>query len=810
MPEKIEKREITEELRESYLDYAISVIVSRALPDVRDGLKPVHRRILYAMLEDGLRSDAKFRKCATVIGSVLGRYHPHGDIAVYDALVRMAQDFSLRYPLVQGQGNFGSIDGDSAAAYRYTESRLSKIAEELLVDIEKETVDWQPNYDNTRLEPKVLPAKFPNLLVNGTMGIAVGMATNIPPHNLGEVTEAAIYLIDNPKAEIKDLTKFIPGPDFPTGGSIYGKSLAEIYALGKGSVMMQATAEIQEHKENQFDIVVTEIPYQVNKSELIVKIAELVQEKKIEGIRDVRDESDKEGLRIVIELKNDASPQKILNFLYKHTDLQKNFYLNMLALENGLQPQVMSLKDILSAWIKHRQEVVRRRTEFDLKKAEEREHILTGLVKALETIDEVIATIKKSKDRETAHQNLVKGFKLSDLQATAILEMKLQTLAALERQKLENELEEKKKLIAEFQFILKNPKEILSLIKRELTELKKTFDEPRKTKIISSEAKEFQEEDFIPQEDTIITLSKANYIKRLSADHFRTQKRGGKGLIGFELKEEDFVTQILAAQSHDNVLFFTDRGRVFQTKAYEIPQASRVAKGKSIYNFLDLAPNESINAIISYPEKHGAAFLVMATKNGFIKKTPLNDFANIRRNGLIVIKLKKDDLLKWVKLSAGPDELILTTALGQAIRFPEKQVRSMGRAASGVKAIKLKKDDFVSGLDIIKGENPKLKTKNLKLLVVMANGFAKQTLLKQYKIQNRAGSGIKTAKITPKTGPIIASQIIDGAEEILAISAKGQILKTKISSIRLAGRATQGVKIMNLDPGDKLVGVITI
>ena len=809
MPEKIEKKEITEELRESYLDYAISVIVSRALPDVRDGLKPVHRRILYAMLEDGLRNDAKFRKSATVIGSVLGRYHPHGDIAVYDALVRMAQSFSLRYPLVNGQGNFGSIDGDSAAAYRYTEARLSKIAEELLVDIEKETVDWQPNYDNTRLEPKVLPAKFPNLLINGTMGIAVGMATNIPPHNLKEVAEAAVYLIDNPKAEIKDLIKFIPGPDFPTGGLIYAKSMAETYALGKGAITMQATAEIQEQRSNQFDIVVTEIPYQVNKSELIVKMAELVQEKKIEGIRDIRDESDKEGLRIVIESKNDANPQKILNFLYKHTDLQKDFHLNMLALIDGLQPRVMSLKDILEAWIKHRQEVIKKRTEFDLKKAEERAHILTGLVKALDSIDEIIATIKKSKDRETAHQNLVKRFKFSDLQTTAILEMKLQTLAALERQKLEDELKEKKKLIAKLQFILKNPKEILALIKTELTELKEIYNEPRKTKIINSEVKEFRDEDLIPQEDTIITLSQGNYIKRLAPANFRSQKRGGKGLIGFELKEEDFVTQILAAKSHDNALFFTDRGRVFQTKAYEIPEASRTAKGKSIYNFLDLSPNEQINAIISYPDAHGAAFLVMATKNGFIKKTSLDDFANIRRNGLIAIKLKKDDFLNWVKLSSGKDGIILTTGLGQAIRFPEKQVRSMGRTASGVKAIRLKKQDSVSGFDIIK-ENLKFKILNLKLLVVMANGFAKQTLLKQYKLQNRAGQGIKTAKITAKTGPIIASRIIDEAEEILAISAKGQILKTEISTIRLAGRATQGVKIMNLDPGDKLVGIITI
>ncbi len=711
--------------------------------------------------------------------------------------------------MINGQGNFGSIDGDSAAAYRYTEAKLSKIAEELLNDIEKETVDWQPNYDNTRLEPKVLPAKFPNLLVNGTMGIAVGMTTNIPPHNFGEIAEAATYLIDNPQAEIKDLIKFVPGPDFPTGGYIYNKSMAETYALGKGSVTMQAAAEIHERREKQYDIVITEIPYQVNKSELIIKMAELVQDKKIEGIRDIRDESDREGLRIVIELKNDSNPQKVLNFLYKHTDLQKDFHLNMLALVNGIQPRVMSLKDILSAWIKHRQEIIKKRTEFELKKAEERAHILTGLVKALDAIDEVIATIKKSKDRETARENLIKKFKFSDLQANAILEMKLSTLAALERQKLEDELKEKKKLIAELQFILKNPKEILSIIKTELTELKTNFNEPRRTKIINTEVKEYHEEDLIPQEDAIITLSQGNYIKRLAPDNFKTQKRGGKGIIGFELKEEDFIIQILATKSHDNVLFFTDRGRVFQTKAYEIPEASRTAKGKSIYNFLDLSPNEQISAIISYSEADSSAFLLMATRQGFIKKTPLGDFANIRRNGLIVIKLKKDDLLKWVKLSSGKDEIILTTALGQAIRFPEKQVRSMGRTASGVKAIRVKKQDFVSGLDMIK-ESQKANLKNQKLLVITEKGFGKQTLLTQYKVQNRAGSGIKTAKITAKTGPIIASQIIDEAEEVLAISAKGQILKTKIDSIRLAGRATQGVKIMNLDPGDKLVGMITV
>lgn len=805
----IEKREITSELRESYLDYAMSVIVSRALPDVRDGLKPVQRRILWAMWETGLKAGAKLRKSAAVVGEVMKSYHPHGDSSIYDALTRMIQDFSLRYPLVEGQGNWGSVDGDNAAAMRYTECRLSKISEELLVDIEKETVDWIPNYDASVQEPKVLPAKLPNLLLNGSVGIAVGMATSIPPHNLGEVTDAILHLIDNPKAAPEDLLKFIQGPDFPTGAIIYDKkAILEAYTSGRGPITSRAVAEIKERPGSKaaFDIVITEIPYQVNKAELIIKIAELVQNKKIEGIRDVRDESDKDGLRIVIEIKNDSAPQKILNQLYNHTDLQKDFHLNMIALVDGLQPQVMSVKDILSSYVSHRQNVVRRRVEFDLKKAEERAHILMGLSKALSVIDKVIETIKKSDNKEEAHRNLVKNFKLSEIQATAILEMKLQTLAALEQQKIEDELIEKKKLISELQILLKNPEKILKVIKDELAELKNKYADARRTKVVASGLKEFREEDLIPQEETIITFSESGYIKRLPPGAFRSQKRGGKGLIGSEVAEEDFLTHLISAKTHDNILFFTDRGRAFQTKVWEIPQGGRTAKGKPIHNFLEIPTQEAVKAIIGYPDdknKKDGDYLVMLTKNGMVKKTALQDFENVRRTGIIAIKLKKGDLLKWVKMSSGGDEIIITTSHGQAIRFKESQIRAMGRTASGVHAIRLKKDDEVSSINILTKEQ----SKNAKVLVVMANGYGKQTPINQYRVQRRGGSGIKTAKITSKTGLVVASQIISEEQEILAISAKGQVIKTKLAHVRVAGRATQGVKIMTLNSGDKLVGI---
>ncbi len=802
------KREITDELRECYLDYAMSVIVARALPDVRDGLKPVQRRILWAMWDSGLSHSAKIRKSANVVGEVLGRYHPHGDMAVYDALARMAQDFSLRYPLIDGQGNWGSIDGDSPAAMRYTECRLSKISEELLTDIEKETVDWQPNYDASRQEPKVLPAKIPHLLLNGAMGIAVGMATNIPPHSLGEIVDATIHLINKPKASSDDLMEFIQGPDFPTGGIIYDKkAINESYATGKGSITTRGVAEIKEAERGRHVIEITEIPYQVNKSELIIKIAELITEKRIQGIRDIRDESDRSGLSIVIELKQDVPPQKILNQLFKFTDLQKDFHLNMVALVDGLQPQVLSLKEILAAYIEYRQIVIRRRAEFDLKKAEERAHILMGLHKALGIIDKVISTIKKSADREAAHKNLIKNFKFSDAQAAAILEMKLQTLASLERQKINDELDEKKKIINSLQILLKSPAKILDVVKDELKEMKEKYGGPRKTKLIAGGLKEFKEEDLIPKEETIITMSQSGYIKRVAPASFKSQKRGGKGLIGSEVNEEDFLSHLISANTHDNILFFTERGRAFQTKVYEIPEASRVAKGKSIYNFLEIPVEEKINAIITYPgeKKSIPGFLVMVTKNGLIKKTLLQDFSNVRRTGIIAIKLKKGDLLRWVKLSSGNDQISLATAQGQAIRFKESLVRQMGRATAGVRGIRLRKGDEVVALIIVTKENEKGQ-----LLTVMANGFGKRTALSQYKVQGRGGSGIKTSKVTSKTGEVIASLIVGEEKEILALSAKGQIIRTQIESVRLSGRATQGVRIMNLNPKDKVAAIVCL
>ncbi|MEK7640937.1 MAG: DNA gyrase subunit A [Patescibacteria group bacterium] len=803
----IEDREISTELKESYLDYAMSVIVSRALPDVRDGLKPVHRRILWGMWESGMTPGSKLRKSANVVGEVMGRYHPHGDSPIYEAMVRMAQPFSLRYPFVEGQGNFGSIDGDNAAAMRYTEARLAKISESMLEDIEKETVDWQPNYDGSREEPRVLPAKLPNLLLNGTVGIAVGMATSVPPHNLGEVVDAILHLADNPKATAHDLLQFVKGPDFPTGGVVYDKkAIAEAYVSGHGSMVTRGVAEIKESegsREGQI-IEITEIPYQVNKSELIIKIAELVTDKKIEGIRDVRDQSDKNGISIIIEMKNSATPQKVLNQLFEYTDLQKNFNLNMIALAGGLQPQVMSIKDVLEAYLAHRNEIVRRRAQYDLRKAEERAHILIGLSKALSIIDKVISTIKKSKDRSDAKVNLMKNFKFSELQTEAILEMKLQTLANLERERIENELAEKKKIIAELTLLLKSPAKILKMIKDEIIALKEKFGDERRTKVVATGLDDFREEDLIPQEETIITLSEGGYIKRVLPASFKTQNRGGKGLIGSEVNEEDFLTHFMAADTHDNILFFTDHGRVFQTKVYEIPQGTRTSKGKPIHNFLEVPTEEKVNAIITYG-KADEGHLVMVTKNGMIKKTSLKDFGNVRKTGIISISLKKGDLLKWVKLSTGSDEVIIATSNGQAIRFKESQVRPMGRTAAGVRAIRLKSGDSVSSMDLV---NKNLK--NARLLVVMANGFGKQTPISQYKVQSRGGSGVKTAKITSKTGLLIAGQLVDAEEELLALSAKGQIIRTPLSTIRLASRATQGVRIMTLNAGDKVAGIVCL
>ncbi|MBI4132186.1 MAG: DNA gyrase subunit A [Candidatus Sungbacteria bacterium] len=1060
---KIAKREITDEMRESYIDYAMSVIVARALPDVRDGLKPVHRRILYAMQEMGLRPGAKYQKSAKVVGYVLGQYHPHGDSAAYESMVRMAQDFSLRYPLVDGQGNFGcftkdtnvaladgrklsfgelveenqqgrthytytinarglvsvakiknprmtraeaqiikvvldtgeeirctpnhrfllrggsykeakdltpedslmplyqrlsektdrlnregylliyqprrdewvpahhladtynlthrrynksdgrvrhhvdfnklnntpdnirrlhwgehwkvhyrhaadqhghapfwetgikkyfegnpelvqravrknhrvirvelnagreavydltidgthnfalaagvfvhnSIDGDSAAAYRYTEARLAPIAAELLADIDKDTVDFRNNFDATVKEPVVLPARIPNLLINGSMGIAVGMATSIPPHNLGEVVDAALHLILHPDATPDALADIIQGPDFPTGGIIFNATdIRSAYTTGRGAILTRGAAEVVEEKQVR-QIIITEIPYQVVKAELVEKIAELVREKKIEGIKDLRDESDKEGLRIAIDLKADAFPQKVLNSLYKFTDLEKNFNVNMLALVDGIQPQVLPLKGMLAEFLKHRQAVVTRRTRFDLTRARERIHILEGLTKALDHIDAVIQTIKKSPDREAAHQNLKSKFDFSDAQAAAILDMRLATLAGLERQKIEHELKEKQALARELDAILKDPKKILAVITGELAAVKKTYGDERKTRVVKTAAREIATEDIIPEEEMIIIMTRGGYIKRLRPEAYRLQRRGGKGIQGIETKEEDVVEHFLTANTHDDLLFFTSSGKVFQIKTYEIPEGSRTAKGKAIFNFLSIRPDEQILSIVAVPRKSkrpasgDLRYLALVTAHGMIKKVDSRVFDNVRRSGIVAITLKKGDLLKGVALTAPKDELLLVTARGQAIRFRESDARAMGRAASGVKAMRLRREDRIVGVNVIaSGGDP-----NAQLLVVMDRGFGKKTPVKEYKRQRRGGAGIKTAKLTAKNGAIVSTHLIRDAEELIAISQKGQVIRTALKDVPALGRATQGVRIMRLGEGDRIASTTTL
>ena len=805
----IKPRKIVDEMKESYLDYAMSVIVSRALPDVRDGLKPVHRKILYAMWTMGLKHSAKYRKSATVVGEVLGKYHPHGDVAVYESLVRMAQDFSMRYTLVEGQGNFGSMDGDSAAAMRYTECKLSKITEEMLTQIEKETVNFVENYDQTQKEPAVLPAKLPNTLLNGTMGIAVGMATNIPPHNLGELIDSITYLIDNPKAVVEDLLQFVKGPDFPTGGMIFDtEAITQAYTTGKGPVLMRAKADIVERKEGQFNIVVTEVPFQVNKASLIEKIAHLVTDKKIDGIKDVRDESDKDGVRVVIELKKDAFPKKVLNRLYTLTQLQDKFYVNILALVDGIQPRVLNLKQVLEFYIKHRQEVVIRRTKYDLKKAKEREHILEGLSKALDHIDEVITVIKKSKTRDAARDNLIKKFKFTKIQAEAILDMRLSQLAALERKKIEDELKEIKKLIKELEAILKSKQRVLNVIKDELADLKERFADDRKTKVIKGKPDEFVPEDLIDKEDVIITLTRGGYIKSLPASTYKSQGRGGKGIIGMATKEEDVVENFFMANTHSDILFFTDSGKVFQLKAYEVPQASRTAKGNSIVNFLQLSPNEKVTAIIACDNTKESSYMAMVTSKGLVKKVKMNDFKKVRRSGLIAIKLKDDDKLKWVKPTSGKDELILITQKGQAIRFSESGIRSMGRTSMGVRGIRLKKDDKIVGMNVIDKD---LKDKKPTLMIITENGYGKKTDLKNYKKQGRGGSGIKTAKITTRNGNIIRAMLVtEDNKEVIIVSEKGQVIRMKLKQVPNLGRSTQGVRVMRLKTSDKVASIACI
>ncbi|MBU0636949.1 DNA gyrase subunit A [Patescibacteria group bacterium] len=800
-------------MRKSYLDYAMSVIVSRALPDVRDGLKPVHRRILYAMWSVGLRAGGRFRKSATVVGEVLGKYHPHGDTAVYDSMVRMAQDFSMRYPLVRGQGNFGSMDGDNAAAMRYTEAKLSAISEELLFDLEKNTVSFAPNFDGSHKEPRVLPAKLPNLLLNGAMGIAVGMATNIPPHNLRELINAIAHLIDNPEATVEDLMQYVKGPDFPTGGIIFNnKDILQAYATGRGGIVMRGVAEIKEVSSNNYQIIISEIPYQVNKANLVEKIADLVKDKKLEGIKDLRDESDKDGVRVVVDLKKDAYPKKILNSLYKQTQLQEIFHVNMLALVDGIQPKVLTLKMVLEEYIKHRQEIIRQRTQFDLNKAKERAHILEGLIIALKNIDAVIKIIKASRDKEIAKINLIKKFKLTEQQAIAILEMKLATLVNLETLKIENELEEKKKIIKDLEAILKSVSKIRSIVKEEIKFLDNKYGDQRKTKIMAHGVKDFAVEDLVPNEEAIVTMTRDGYIKRLAPDTFKVQGRGGKGVIGLTTKEEDMVEFMFTTLTHNDILFFTTRGRVFQLKAYEVPQAVRTTKGTPIVNFLQLGGGEKITSILSLDKIVKNKYLFFATEQGLVKKVKIEAFVNVRRSGLIAIKIKDNDKLIWTKPTRGDDQIQLVTAAGQAIRFKETDVRDMGRSASGVRGIRLKKkEDIVVGMGIIK--NDKEKIKKYQVLIITEQGFGKRTPLNLYKVQSRGGSGIKTVKVTTKTGKLTNAFIINfevmQEKDLIIISEKGQVIRLSFKAVNQSSRDTQGVRLMRFKESDDKVACVT-
>lgn len=798
----IAPKTVESEMEQSYLDYAMSVIVSRALPDVRDGLKPVHRRILYSMHTLGLRATGKYRKSATVVGEVIGKYHPHGDTAIYDSMVRMAQYFSMRYMLVDGQGNFGSVDGDGAAAMRYTEARMTKVSEEMLVDIDRDTVDFMPNYDGSQREPKVLPAKLPNLLLNGVQGIAVGMATNIPTHNISEIIDAVICLIDTPKAGVTELIAIVKGPDFPTGGVIFDDgSIAQAYGTGKGSITMRAVADIEEDSKGRERIIITELPYQVNKSTLVEKIAELYHLKKIVGIADLRDESAKEEIRIVIELKRDAYANKILNQLYKMTPMQSAFHVNMLALVDGIQPRVLNLEMVLRYYLQHRQIVVRRRTEFELKKAEARAHILEGLKIALDQIDKVISTIRGSETQDEARTNLMSQFKLSELQANAILAMPLRTLAGLERKKIEDEYTELQKLIKELKEILSSEANILKIIREELEEMKEKYGDKRKTKIVKKSIGSFSDEDLIPDEEVVISLTKGNYIKRISADTYTSQGRGGKGKIGMATKEEDVVEHVLQCRTHDTVLFFTSLGRIFKLKVYEIPAASRTAKGQSIVNVVNVGPEERVTSMLRLQKDEPTQYLFMTTKNGVIKKTKLDDFANIRQSGIICIKLDKGDQLNWVKKTSDGDEVIISTAKAQAIRFKEADARPMGRATRGVRGIRLRSGDSVVGMDVL-GKEEGL------LLVVMQNGYGKITKSQQFTSHNRGGVGIKAGVATAKTGPAIDVRIVSNLEDdVLLISKKGQVIRLRLKAIPIIGRATQGVRIMRLNGEDQIASV---
>ncbi len=806
-PDRVINRPITAEMKESFIDYAMSVITDRALPDVRDGLKPVHRRILYAMNEIGLTSSAKTRKSATVVGEVLGKYHPHGDVAVYDSMVKMAQEFSMRYPLIVGQGNFGSIDGDGAAAMRYTEAKMSKLAGEMLKDIDKETVNFRPNYDGTHDEPTVLPSVAPNLLLNGTLGIAVGMATNIPPHNLNEVIDATIMLINDSEATTEDLLEFVKGPDFPTGGVIFNeKDIHQAYATGRGPVVTRGVAEIVENKKGDFQIVISEIPYRVNKQTLVERIAELHREKKIEGIKGMRDESSKD-IRVVIDLKSGSQPQKILNSLFKYTQLEDTFHLNLVALVDGV-PQTLSLKAILEEFIKHRKEVIKRRATYDLKIAEAREHILLGLSKALDHIDEIIKLIKASKTVDEARENLMKKYKFSELQANAILEMRLQKLAGLERQKIEDELREVQALIKELKELLASAAKVIKVIKDELEAMKEKYGDARRTRVMKGAVKMLSIEDMVPEEENALVLTSGGYIKRTNPDEYKRQKRGGVGVVDLDTKEEDFVTNFLTASTHDDLLFFTDRGRAFQIKMYDLPEGKRATRGKSIVNFIALSDDERVTSILPMPKnlKNIEGSLLLLTAQGTGKKVSAKSFHDVRSSGIIAIRLEAGDRLVSVSHVEKGDDVSMVTKEGMSIRFKESDIREMGRTAGGVRAIKLDKDDVMVGAHVIKKD-----MKDAWLLVISANGYGKRTELSEYKIQGRGGSGILTSKVTAKTGPVIASQIVHSEEEeVVAISKKSQVVRTGVNEIPVLSRSTQGVRIMKLREGDSLASLICL
>jgi len=800
----VELRTIENVMEDSYLTYSMSVIVSRALPDVRDGLKPVHRRILYTMNRDGLKASSKHRKSANVVGAVMGDYHPHGDAAIYDSMVRMAQPWAMRYMLVNGQGNFGSMDGDPPAAMRYTEAKMTRLAEELLADIDKDTVDFRENYDGQKQEPTVLPAKLPNLLLNGQLGIAVGMATNIPPHNLSELIDATIYQIEHDDATLDNLLEFVKGPDFPTAGIVYGKdSLRTAYATGRGGVVVRGVADIVENNKGRNQIVISEIPYAVNKATLIEKIADLVRDKKISGISDLRDESARGNVRIVVDLKRDAFPKKLLNQLFKLTPLQSTFHYNMLALIDGIQPRILGLQDIIKEHIHHRQNVVRRRTEFELKKAQERAHVLEGLTIALDHIDEVIRTIRASETSDEAQEALIKKFKLSEIQAKAILAMQLRTLAGLERKKIEDELAELVKIISQLKDILADEKKILDIIKNELIELKKTYGDERRTKVVDNELGKLTDEDLIAEEQVVVTLTSANYIKRSPIAEYKKQGRGGKGRRGMQTREEDVIEHVVNASTHDYLLFFTNNGRVFRIKTYEVPAASLSAKGVAIVNLLQLQPEETVSSVINVNQTNVALNLIMCTVRGVVKKTPFEQYHNVRNSGLIAINLDQGDELKWIKQTSGDNEVVISTSQGQAIRFHEKDVRPMGRVSRGVRGIRLRPNDHVIGMDIVEEGSD--------IFVISKYGYGKRTKVSQFTAHARGGVGIRSAIVNSKTGELVGVKtLVDSEQEVIIISQQGQTIRLGLNDIPALGRATQGVRIMRLNDGDQVVSLALV